>query len=49
MREYLACLKSNQQKNEKCRTLSKKYLQCRFDACVDNSYAAAHFSAAQHG
>jgi hypothetical protein len=34
MKEYLACLKANQQKNEKCRMLSKKYLQCRFDACV---------------
>ncbi|CED83607.1 Putative cytochrome c oxidase, subunit COX19 [Phaffia rhodozyma] len=28
---YLACLKQNQMKNEKCRVLSKQYLQCRFD------------------
>lgn len=31
MKRYLACLKENKNKNEKCRALSKAYLQCRFD------------------
>ncbi|CAO3572542.1 unnamed protein product [Mortierella alpina] len=31
MKEYLACLKENQNNNGKCRHLSKKYLSCRME------------------
>ncbi|GJJ76220.1 cytochrome c oxidase assembly protein subunit 19 [Entomortierella parvispora] len=31
MKEYLACLKDNQNNNGKCRHLSKNYLNCRME------------------
>ncbi|KAF8916166.1 Cytochrome c oxidase assembly protein cox19 [Dissophora ornata] len=31
MKDYLTCLKENQNNNGKCRTLSKKYLGCRME------------------
>ncbi|KAF9939440.1 Cytochrome c oxidase assembly protein cox19 [Mortierella alpina] len=31
MKEYLVCLKENQNNNGKCRHLSKKYLSCRME------------------
>ncbi|KAF9283393.1 Cytochrome c oxidase assembly protein cox19 [Mortierella alpina] len=31
MKEYLGCLKENQNNNGKCRHLSKKYLSCRME------------------
>ncbi|KAI8352584.1 putative metal ion transporter [Mortierella sp. GBAus27b] len=31
MKEYLKCLKENQNNNGKCRHLSKEYLACRMD------------------
>ncbi|KAH7421454.1 hypothetical protein KP509_13G058000 [Ceratopteris richardii] len=31
MREYLACLKENKSEAEKCRDLSKRYLECRME------------------
>ncbi|KAI1320448.1 Cytochrome c oxidase assembly protein cox19 [Mortierella claussenii] len=31
MKDYLTCLKENQNNNGKCRHLSKKYLSCRMD------------------
>lgn len=34
MKEYLACLKENQNNNGKCRLLSKDYLNCRMQQYV---------------
>lgn len=34
MKQYLSCLRKNELKNEKCRDISKAYLQCRFDQYV---------------
>ncbi|KAK3836229.1 MAG: hypothetical protein J3R72DRAFT_450788 [Linnemannia gamsii] len=31
MKEYLTCLKENQNNNGKCRHISKQYLSCRMD------------------
>ncbi|ORZ04982.1 hypothetical protein BCR41DRAFT_294613, partial [Lobosporangium transversale] len=31
MKEYLSCLKENQNNNGKCRHLSKRYLKCRME------------------
>ncbi|KAL7410858.1 hypothetical protein BDY24DRAFT_398709 [Mrakia frigida] len=31
MKSYLSCLRKNAAKSEKCRDISKAYLQCRFD------------------
>ncbi|KAF9130841.1 Cytochrome c oxidase assembly protein cox19 [Mortierella sp. 14UC] len=31
MKEYLSCLKENQNNNGKCRHISKQYLSCRMD------------------
>jgi len=40
MREYLACLKVHQNNNGACRHLSKAYLACRMEKCVDCTNAS---------
>ncbi|WBW75260.1 mitochondrial copper chaperone for cytochrome c oxidase Cox19 [Schizosaccharomyces osmophilus] len=32
MKEYLECIKTNRSRQQECRPLAKKYLQCRMDA-----------------
>lgn len=34
MKEYMQCLKDSKYASEKCRHLSKQYLECRMDRCL---------------
>jgi hypothetical protein len=31
MKDYMSCLKQNQLEAEKCRSISKRYLECRME------------------
>lgn len=35
MEEYMKCLQQNKNSNSKCRSESKRYLECRMDRYVD--------------